>query len=301
MYLVISVILLVCLLFFALKWYGLKSAARDIAKQVESLQQTNSNTGLRVNSADTDVLLLAQAVNNLYSQMLEQQAEYGRVMEGMRGNMANVSHDLRTPLTSVMGYLQLLQQPDISPEQQARYIQVAYRKAQNLHEMVNGLFELARLEARTYPLHPEVLDANALLAEELAVVYQALNSLTGGVQVNTHTGVLPIMADKLALSRVYGNLLNNIIKHGGTHVCISSARQNGQAVLQFKNRAPLLTQEDTARLFEQYYVADGNRTKKSSGLGLAITRQLVQQTGGSIQAALHEGELCISVQWPLCE
>lgn len=292
------VVLCIALVIITAKWLLLRREVATLARDIGQIVPGETNRQLRVATQDAQVAALANAVNRLYDEVDQICAQQTRAGDELRQNMADISHDLRTPLTSILGYLGLLGKDDNSPAQQQEYLRIATEKAEALRHMVDSLFELARLEAGAYHLQQVKLDAVELLAQEIAACYVPF-SATGQQPEIELAPTLPILADKLALQRVFANLLQNILRHGESGIRICAEEQAGRAVFSFANRAPQLVGSNVGRLFERSYTGDVSRGNKNTGLGLAITREFTHQMGGEIDARMEGDLLVVTLHWPL--
>lgn len=297
--LVLAIVLLSAALAVVLvKWLLLRREVSAMARSVKSISAQNTNRQLRVATQDRQIAQLANAVNELYEDVDRICAEQMQAGDELRQNMADISHDLRTPLTSILGYLGLLAKPDNTPAQQKEYLAVATEKAEALRRMVDALFELARLEAGAYHFTLEKLDGADVLVQEIAACYGPFAETGQAPDIDLPDVPLYLLADRLALQRVFANLLQNILRHGGTNVRIAAAKSEGRAVFIFCNKAPNLVPKDIEHLFERSYTGDKTRGDKNTGLGLSITREFTRQMGGEIAAELKDGNLRITLAWP---
>lgn len=268
------------------KWLLLKREIGHITETVRDIHGRQTNQRVTISSRDKNVAALANAINGLYGDIYEERGNHRHALDEMRQSMANISHDLRTPLTSIIGYVKLLQDGSNTPEKQAHYLSVVFGKADYLNRLIGDLFELARLETGIYPFEMERLNITALLQEELAGFYDVFD--TGGAQpvIELPAGPLWATGDRQALSRVFSNLLQNMVKHGMHDIRITGKSDSGGITLAFSNRAEEMEQEDVERLFQRFFTTDRMRSRESAGLGLSIVKELVEQMGGTISAEL---------------
>ncbi len=176
--------------------------------------------------------------------------------ESLRRQIANVSHDLRTPLTSILGYLQLLQGDTLDQEQRERYLQVVEGRARVLQELITAFYDLSRIEGGEYPLEIQPVDLRRRLEPLLASFYDDFQQAGFQVEVSLEDNLPPVLADPGAVTRVLTNLLSNALKHGSQSLSIRLEREGDCLVTAFSNDAPHLTQEDLPRVFERFYTGD---------------------------------------------
>ena len=238
---------------------------RALSQAASQLKEARSQPGkrLRLAAPDRPVEELLAQINGLLEDRETETRQLREREESLRRQIANVSHDLRTPLTSILGYLQLLE-GDLKPEERSRYLQVVEERARVLQELITAFYDLSRIEGGEYHL------------EE---------------------GLPPVLADPGGVTRVLTNLLSNALKHGSTALTIRLFREGDFLVTSFSNDAPHLTQEDLPRVFERFYTGDQMRTGQNTGLGLAIVKALAQRMGHTAFAQLENGVFTVGVRW----
>lgn len=271
-------------------------ALRQAARQ---LQQARSQPGkrLRLAAPDRPVEELLAQINGLLEDRETETRQLRKREESLRRQIANVSHDLRTPLTSILGYLQLLEGDDLDSEQRARYLQVVEGRARVLQELITAFYDLSRIEGGEYPLEIQPVDLRRRLEPLLASFYDDFQQAGFQVEVSLEDNLPPVPADPGGVTRVLTNLLNNALKHGSQHLSIRLYREEDVLVTAFSNDAPHLTQEDLPRVFERFYTADQMRTGQNTGLGLAIVKALAQRMGHTAFAQLEDGVFTVGVRW----
>lgn len=278
----------------------IKRNMRQAARSIREIVQTNTTQQLLLSVPQKDTEALFKEINGLISAKREGDLQHARRENELRQEIANITHDLRTPLTSVLGYLQLMQDDKLPEQERQRYLDIVQSRARALQAFITGLYDLSRLEAGGYVLQREPIQVQSLLYELAAAFYYDFQE--AGIEPDLE-GVLqdmpPIQADKEAVARVYTNLFQNALKHASEKLVITAYCQGTWLHTTFSNRAEMLTEEDVAHLFDRFYTADKMRTGRNTGLGLAIVRNLVQQMGGRVSAKLWQGVLTIYVDWPL--
>lgn len=206
--------------------------------------------------------------------------------------ITNVSHDLRTPLTSIITYTELLKTPDLAPEDRDSYIEILDRKSKRLKVLIDDLFEATKMASGNIELHKEKVDLNQLLQQALAEHNEALSQSSLQLRVSQPEHPVYAFVDGQKLWRVFDNLIGNILKYAleNTRVYISVKEEQDRVVLTFKNITKYELGEDLNELFERFKRGDQSRHTEGSGLGLAIAKSIVD---------LHEGSLDIEVDGDL--
>ena len=272
---------------------GLFRAARRMREQMAN--ETAVRLALPCPSAGAEELLAC--LNDLLELRQEERAAYRRKEQELRRQIANVSHDLRTPLTSILGYLQLLEQEELSLEKRREYFQVIEGRARTLQTFIATFYDLSRIEGGELPLEREKVDLARALSDQLAAAYEQIEEAGLAMEVDVASGLPPVWADRGAVTRIFSNLLTNALRHGSDTLSIRLYQEGNQIVSAFSNQARDLTAEDAAHVFERFYTADKMRTGQSTGLGLAIVKALAERMGHTVAARWEDGRFTVSVRW----
>ena len=272
---------------------GLRRAARRMREQMAN--ETTARLALPCPSAGAEELL--SCLNQLLELRQEERALYRRKEQELRRQIANVSHDLRTPLTSILGYLQLLEGEGLPLEKRAEYLAVIEGRARTLQTFIAAFYDLSRIEGGELPLEREKVDLSRALSDQLAAAYEQIEAAGLAVEVDIAPGLPPVWADSGAVTRIFSNLLTNALRHGEDTLSVRLYREGGVILSAFSNRADGLTAEDAAHVFERFYTADKMRTGQSTGLGLAIVKALAERMGHTVAARWEDGVFTIEVRW----
>ena len=274
-------------------------ALKEAAAQLEELVRGDSTTRLRMAVPNRAAEELLEEVNRLLEQRREDQSHWLERERSLRQQIANVSHDLRTPLTSILGYLQLMEGEDLPEEERREYLAVVESRARALQSLITGFYDLSRLEGGEYPLEREPVNLYTSLSGLLAAFYNDFTDKGFDMTVELEENLPPVQADSGGVLRVFTNLIRNALDHGRGRMTIKLYREGEQVVSLFSNETDELTQEDLPRVFDRFFTSDKMRTGRNTGLGLAIVKTLTQQMGCGVTAALEDGMFAIRVTWPL--
>ena len=199
-----------------------------------------------------------------------------------------LAHDLKTPLTSVIGYLTLLDEcPELSTDQKAKYVGIALDKAYRLEQLINEFFEITRFDINSVTLEKKRIDLNMMIAQITDEFYPMLSekNLTVDIDIIEH---IVMFADSDKIARVFDNLLKNAVNYSyeNTVIRIGARIRRDKVIIKFRNKSDIISPEKLQRLFEKFYRADSSRGTSTggSGLGLAIAKQITELHGGSIRA-----------------
>ena len=272
-------------------------ALKEAAAQLEELVRGDSTTRLRMAVPNRAAEELLEEVNRLLEQRREDQSHWLERERSLRQQIANVSHDLRTPLTSILGYLQLMEGEDLPEEERREYLAVVESRARALQSLITGFYDLSRLEGGEYPLEREPVNLYTSLSGLLAAFYNDFMDKGFDMTVELREGLPSVTADPAGVLRVFTNLIRNALEHGRSRMSILLYQEGDEVVSVFANDAPGLTPEDVEHVFDRFFTADKMRTGQSTGLGLAIVKALVERMGHTVSAGL-EGELFrVMVRW----
>jgi len=213
-----------------------------------------------------------------------------------------LAHDLRTPLTSVIGYISLLQEnPDMPEEKRVKYIDIAKDKAERLEELLNEFFDITRMNLQTMELTRQEVDVTTMLYQLSDEFYPALTEKGLGLRMEV-AGGLRCQADSDKLARVFDNLLRNAAAYAyrDTEVRIAADEQEGRIRILVENRGDHLPPEKLELLFNKFYRGDSSRSSSTggAGLGLAIAREIVELHGGTIVAESEDNMVRFVVSLP---
>lgn len=278
-------------------FYFERKEIKSISKQLEKLKDTKGNARVTLTGPNKQMECLISLINERLENEKLIEAQYENKDRQLRQSIANISHDLRTPLTSIMGYLQLMEDETLPVEKRRQYGEIVKKRAGALESLIDGFYELSRIEAHEYQLNLQSINLSAVLCELVASFYNDFTNRALEPIIQIDESLPPIIADEQAVHRIFNNLIQNILKYGTGHLEIN-LRQEGDAIVsEFINETTQLKEEDVKDLFERFFTADRMRTGQNTGLGLAITKKLVQQMGYQIDAALKEERLIIRIKW----
>ncbi len=264
-------------------------------------ERTDGKTEKKVTVAlvDRDPSKLAAAVNHNLDFQRKLRIDTRRSDLQLKDSIANLSHDLRTPLTSTLGYLQLSRNPGCPEEKREKYLKTAEDKAHSLKSMINNLYELSVLDVREASLKTGAMDLNLLLGDVLADQYESFQKLGISFDIHLPNHPVRISGDRVACTRIIQNLLNNASRYAEENVEITLEESGSHAFLSVRNAAPNLREEDIGHLFERFYTADKSRSNGGSGLGLTIVKTLLEKMNGKVaEVSLKEHILTIKVGFP---
>ena len=214
-----------------------------------------------------------------------------------------LAHDIKTPLTSMIGYLSILDEIDDMPKKkQKNYISIALDKSYRLEDLINELFDVARFNSEKIVLEKEELNLNLMLEQIIDDFYPTLRELNKSIKLN-YNEPISINGDPDKLSRVFNNLIKNAISYSKeeSEIVINLKKDNNNAIVEVINKGKQISKEKLSKIFEKFYRLDSARTSRTggSGLGLAIAKDIVELHNGTIIAESNEKETTFRVTLPL--
>ncbi len=287
----LCLILLAAVIALWVKTRLLQRAFDEIAEGLAERLEEDTNTLLSLSTRDPHARRLASELNRQLRQLRAKRRRYQNGDRELKEAVTNISHDLRTPLTAIRGYLDLLEREDLSPAAR-RYLELIGDRAEAMTRLTEELFRYSVIQSAE-GLTPEPTDLRAAVEEAVAGFYAALTGR--GIQPVITLPETPVVRnlDRAALARVLGNILNNALKYSAGDLEIVLT-EDGEA--RFTNTAPGLDEVAVGRLFDRFFTVEA--AHGSTGLGLAIARTLTEQMGGSTGAEYSGGKITVWAKFP---
>lgn len=284
--------------YYAIRYYMLAADLKSACRQMEEIRQ---------NPEDNRILLVAHAnvymeqflaiCNSYIEQNQKARIFYKNRERKLRRQIEAISHDLRTPLTAMLGYLELLSLEKMD-EESREALDVVTRKAKSLQRLLADFYDLSRLELEDYRVILEQLEISRFIKEGMLLSYSGLEERGLEVAIECEQ-IFWIQADRGAMERILGNMLQNAIRYAKSYLKVSVAKTEDEKVrIIFENDTAVLRQEDVPHLFERFYMSDTARSSHGTGLGLTISKLLAEAMGGSVEAQYEGNVLQISYTFP---
>ncbi len=241
---------------------------------------------------------------NVLRQALERRELEAKLAEERKNNLVMyLAHDIRTPLTSVVGYLSLLEEaPDMPVEQKAKYVHITLEKANRLEQLINEFFEITRYNIQQIVLEKEEIDLYYMLLQMIEEFYPLLAQKKNQAQLHGDENVT-VFGDPIKLARVFNNILKNAVAYSYENTQIDiflEEKQSGEVVVRFQNHGKTIPKEKLTSIFEKFYRMDEARNSDTggAGLGLAIAKEIVTLHGGKISAESEQEQVVFVVELP---
>lgn len=283
-------ILLLVITVLAIKIHTLRKAAAEIAEAFSARLQEDTNTLIDISSRDQRMLTLADGINRELKLLRKQRQQYINGDRELKEAVVNISHDLRTPLTAIYGYLELLEREDL-PADTARYVGQIRNRAEALRELMEELFRYS-VVASTPEVSAESVNLCRVLEDSLISFYGAMTGRGMEPEVCIPEEGVWRNLDPAALARIFNNIISNAIKYSDGDLLVELTPDG---TVTFANTAEALSSVDVGKLFDRFFTVDSAR--KSTGLGLSIAKLLTERMHGEIAAEYREGRLWIIVRF----
>ena len=274
------------------KWIMLKKDVRQLGIKLNEITQTDTNSRLSTHTFDTDIIILAEGINRMLEKHRQGYLKAKRLENDLKRAVTNISHDLRTPLTSAKGYLQMAENGGCDDETKMRYLSTIRDRLDALSILMDSLFAFSRAVEGNITL--QRINISNMLRDTLVASYAEIEGK--GFCVESDIPDIPVycICDEDALKRVMQNLISNAVVHGNNYLRVRLT----DGVIEIANKIDEPHKIDTRNIFERFYTADTSRTNKRTGLGLAIVKELTEKMGGSISATKEENLLVMRVRLP---
>lgn len=284
--------LLTCIiLLLGFRLFSIKKTAKEIEREFAQRLMTETNTLIDVPYRDKTMRNLADGINHQLRKLREERHKFQQGDSELKNAVTNISHDLRTPLTAICGYLDLLKEEEKS-EAAARYLEQIEDRTEALKQLTEELFKYSVI-ASTDEIAPASIDLRQALEESLLSFYGVIKQKGLDTEISITEKKVERFLDPQGVSRVFSNIINNAIKYsdGDFQVWMGD-----DGTITFANTAADLDSVSVAKLFDRFYTIETGRN--STGLGLSIAKLLTERMGGRIYAEYKENMLMITVSFP---
>lgn len=280
----LTLILFVCLV-------SLQNSIQEVADELDEKLKTDTNTLISISSGNRKICFLAEQMNR---QLMELRTERLKLRQGdmeLKSAITNISHDLRTPLTAIRGYLDLLEQ-ETFPQKSENYLNIIRERTDAMRALTEELFQYSVISLREEELKIEKVCVNDILEQSLAGFYGVFTNKNIVPDIKMTKVKVMRFLDKSALRRIFDNILSNAARYTDGDL---SVKLFSDGRITFSNHAAKLDRIQAERLFERFYTVES--AKNSTGLGLSIAKLLTEKMTGNIKAEYTDGELVIQVDF----
>lgn len=287
----INIILVIYILYYHIN-------IKHITKQLkEIMDREHTNELLTVASGQRDISNLVNTLNDLVKDIRSSRIKIKKLTMKFRESIINISHDLRTPLTTASGYVQMLQSNTCDEEEREEYLSIILERQNMVKILLEQLFEYVRIESGEITYEHVPIDAKKVFIDTLAMYYDDFNKKGEDPEVTFQEKPCIILGDEKGLKRIFSNIIFNALIHGKGGYSFEMS-QGEDYVFTFSNISDPVSKDDLNKIFYRFYTKDKSRNKKTTGLGLAIAEEITIKLNGKIQAFYNNGVFSISVSFP---
>lgn len=287
------------LMLVVLYLYHLKRQIRKLTKQINEIPLT-SQYGSRLYSEfrEKGMIQLVEQINEMIEQYEDKNAQTNVMKEKLNYSITGLSHDLRTPLTAIKGYLKLLEKTE-DPQKREQYLRAMNQSVSRLTRMTDSFYEVAKMETDHQDGQKVPLDFYQLAQETFLSFYEQFVEKGLTVSFPEKVEDVQIKADPVLLTRVVENIIQNCLRYGTSEVQITFYKGKSDVNIQISNDMKQENNLDIERVFDLFYTGNQVRTNAtSSGFGLHVSKKLVEQMGGQLSARIKEGKFAIVMAFP---
>ncbi len=293
----IIVILTIAVVVLTVRTGVMRREIRSISRQLEGLSAGRTEKKISLTLVDNRLNELAAQINENLELQKQLRIDTRKNEQRLRDSIAGVSHDLRTPLTAIIGYIQMLERSGLKGEQQEKAA-VILKKANAMRELVESFFELSVMESNQTKFAEEPVNFTNIVSEAVVDFIPRFEAAALRPDIRLGHRSLYVVGDGTALRRIVQNLLSNALKYTVGSMTVTLEEEYGTAILTVANGVKPDTPPDMERLFERFYTADDSRNDGSTGLGLYIVKLLAEKMRGTADACLEQNILSIRVSFP---
>ena len=265
-----------------------------MSRQLEDLSAGRSEKKISLTLVDARLNELATQINENMELQKQLRIDTRKSEQRLKDSIAGVSHDLRTPLTAIIGYIQMLERSGLNGEQQEKAT-IILKKANAMRELVESFFELSVIESGQSELAEEAVNFTNIVSEAVVDFIPRFEAAELEPDVDLGNKSLYIAGDTTALGLIVQNLLSNALKYTAGRVKVALEERDGEIILTVVNEVRPDTPPDMERIFERFYTGDDCRNSGSAGLGLYIVKLLAEKMQGAVSASLENKMLSVYV------
>lgn len=292
--LILIIILLIIYLFLQ------RLVIHKTIKQMDDIERNSgSNRQLLSITTDKQFEKLLDRINIIYKERQKERITYQRRELQIRREIENISHDLRTPLTSIMGYVDLIKEPNTSEAEAEEYLQIIQKRAKVLQGFIQDFYVLSRMESEDFPLDFTTISVQNTLSDTIVAYYHDFEKKHIRVSIELEEKQITIIADKIQFNRIMNNLIVNSLKYAKETFVIKQFSTKDECILQFQNDKNQITEDELPYIFDRFYTNDLSRNTQSTGLGLTISKLLTEMMMGKVEARIEGDLFIIELRWKI--
>lgn len=286
--LVIIILFLVCYLFF------MKIELRRIKKELDLVLSRKTNGLVHTEFSSKEIHDLVECINTHLTEVKSKESKLEKKNANFVKMIRNISHDLRTPLTSSLGYVSLMLESDMTEQEKIKNLKIVEERLKRLSELIDSFFEFSKILSNDQIIELDEINLVAVVEKAISNHYEDFSKDNRMIDFKTNKRKIKIKSNEVMLIRVFDNLIRNAYKHSNGNLDIEINQTDEKVKIKFINDL-LYKDLDVDRIFDEFYTVDISRTKGNTGLGLAIAKEFVEQLKGKIKADKKNNKLIITI------
>ena len=283
-------ILGISILYLLIKLYLIINSLKEIEISLEQILKEDTNNLITISTSDKDIRKIAQILNKNLQDLRKQRLQYENGNQELRRTITNISHDIRTPLTGIIGYMDLIKE-EADEHKKQKYLEIIERKANDLTLLTEQLFNYSKTMDTPTHIKKETHCINEIIEETLVSFYSIFKANNIVPEIDICKEKIYKNIDKNTMTRVFENILSNVSKYSDGNFKV---KLEDDGKITFSNKAESLDATTVQKIFDRYFTVEN--AKKSTGIGLSIAKQLIELNGGKILAKYQNGDLIIEIE-----
>lgn len=284
----ITILLIIGFTYIVIRFISIKKQLRKIKIQLNKKERIN------IILNDKDVEKIAESFNIFLQEQKQLEINIRNREENLKQSISNISHDLRTPLTAIRGYITLLE--NCTEEERNMYIGILSKKSEELNNLLNNFYELSIFDNDSYQIDIKVIDIVEIIMGTVISNYALIKNKEIEIDNRLPSKPIEVQGEEVVCSRIIQNLVSNAIKYSTGYISIELKEFDEYVIFKIRNSVSDLTQDDLKYLFDRFYTADKSRNRSGSGLGLFIVKVLLDKIDGEVyEVSLNDDILSISI------
>ncbi len=291
-------VLLILLILVLILHISFRRQVGGLVRQLRFIKENETRLRLTSSNDYKELKQLIEEINSLVNSVEAKKSALCQKEKEISETITSLSHDIRTPLTSLDGYFQLLSRSDLNDNDRERYVNIIKNRIDALNGILDELFSFAKLNDESFTLETEKVNLTEIVTASALSFYDDFSARGTEPVIDIPNEQIYINGNTEALMRVFQNIMKNALTHG-TDIKISLTKGEGIATYICENKSDKSIEIDITRIFDRFYKADKSRNAKGTGLGLSIAKKLCEKMNGKIYAKAENDSFSITVEFPI--
>ena len=291
---IIVVILSIIMLFLIGYLFLIKRELKRIKKELDLVLSRKTNSLVHVEFTTKEIKELVDCINKHLTNINDKESKLEKKNTNFIKMIRNISHDLRTPLTSSLGYVNLILNSNEKEQEKIKNLKIVEERLKRLSELIDSFFEFTKVLSNDQTIELANVNLVGIMEKSISNHYEDFQELKRMIEFKIPKRKILLNTNEIMLTRVFDNLIRNAYKHSSSNLKIELLEEKNTIKIKFTN--DLISEEiDVDQIFDEFYTVDISRTKGNTGLGLAISKEFVEQLNGTIQAKKSHNKLIITI------